>query len=56
MTKDKIAEIIIDTLTEYLHEFRTNDYIGEVIEEFDFDDITDDLINKLFIHITEQSK
>ena len=53
MTKEeqeKIGLIILDTLEEYLHEVRDGHKSYEVIEERDFDNIADDLINKLFIH------
>lgn len=45
--KDKIGLIILDTLEEYLTE---KEIQGDVIIESQFDDIADDLINKLFIH------
>lgn len=45
--KEKIGLIIIDTLYEYLTE---KEIQGDVILESQFDDIADDLINKLFIH------
>jgi len=50
LEKEKIGLIILDTLKEYLHDIDTPCWSGEVIEDFDFDNIADDLINKLFIH------
>jgi hypothetical protein len=53
MTKDekeKTGLIILDTLKEYLHDINTPCWSGEVVEEHDFDNIADDLINKLFIY------
>jgi len=45
--KERIGLVILDTLYEYLTE---KEIQGDVILESQFDDIADDLINKLFIH------
>jgi hypothetical protein len=56
MNIDRAHEIITDTLMEYLFGINKGCCCCDVIQNHQFDEIADSLINKLFVYKKEDSK